>query len=104
MRGLLEGKRGKSTPEFVIGQSRFETALRLFGSKSERNGTKPVHSERVKHHEMQRNSLFLVCDNILIQDPAAMQLAIRAGRRYKVALCPPWTSASRLGCGPDLEK
>src|SRR5438309_3540630 len=46
MRGLLKGKRGKSTLEFALAQSRFETTLGDFGSKSERNGTKPAHSER----------------------------------------------------------
>ncbi|PYU51826.1 MAG: hypothetical protein DMG48_08545 [Acidobacteria bacterium] len=46
MRELLKGKRGKSTLEFALAQSRFETTLGLFGSKSARNGTKPVHSER----------------------------------------------------------
>jgi hypothetical protein len=46
MRGLLKGERGKSTLEFAVGQSRFETALRLFGSKSERNWIKAVHVKR----------------------------------------------------------
>src|SRR5216683_7027709 len=35
---------------------------------------------------------------------AGIRSAIRAGRRCKVALCPRWTPASRLGHGPDLEE